>query len=240
MALDEALMARARASGAVVLRVYAWSEPTLSLGRHQPATGRYDLDAAAARGVHFVRRPTGGRAVLHHREITYSVTAPDDALGTLRESYRRINRLLVGALHRLGVTAEEAQTAGPAPRPGVAPCFEEPVHGEIVAGGRKLIGSAQWRDGDALLQHGSILVDDDQPLASALLRSPVAAPPAPATLRELMGRAPSGAEFLDALCEELIRDGTAAPATMEIDAALRGAMLALTERYLTDDWTWRC
>ena len=239
MALDEALMARARDDGAVIVRVYGWDAPTLSLGRNQPAHGRYDLDAARARGVRFVRRPTGGRAVLHHREITYSVTAPERALGALGESYRRINRLLVGALGRLGVAAGEAAAAGPAPRPGVAPCFEEPVAGEIVAGGRKLVGSAQWRDGGAILQHGSILVDDDQPLASALLRSPAPAPPAPATLRELMGRAPAAAEFAAALAAELEAATAAAPETMEIDPALRSAARALTERYLSDDWTWR-
>ena len=171
MALDEALMARSRDRGELWLRVYGWSEPTLSLGRHQTARGRYDLHRAAALGVRFVRRPTGGRAVLHHREITYCVTAPDGALGSLRESYRRINRLLVDALRRLGVEAGEARASGPAPRPGVAPCFEEPVAGEIVAGGRKLVGSAQWRDRGALLQHGSILVADDQALAGAAARA---------------------------------------------------------------------
>lgn len=233
-------MARARESDACVLRVYGWSVPTLSLGRHQPAKGRYDLDAAAARGVGFVRRPTGGRAVLHHREITYSVCAPESALGTLRESYGRINRLLLGALRRLGVDAAEAMAAGPAPRPGVAPCFEEPVAGEIVAGGRKLIGSAQWRDGGALLQHGSILVDDDQPLASALLRSPVATPPAPATLRQLMGRAPTREEFAAAISDELVQSEHASPEPMALDPELLSAAGALTAHYRSDGWTWRC
>src|SRR6476620_9212884 len=76
MALDEALMGRARRTGESVLRVYAWSRPTLSLGRNQRAVGLYREQALAERGVGVVRRPTGGRALLHHREITYSVTAP--------------------------------------------------------------------------------------------------------------------------------------------------------------------
>ena len=67
MALDEALMDRARVSGEAVLRVYRWTTPTLSLGRNQRAAGLYDLQAAAAAGVTFVRRPTGGRALLHLR-----------------------------------------------------------------------------------------------------------------------------------------------------------------------------
>jgi len=239
MALDEALMARSRDRGEVWLRVYGWSEPTLSLGRHQTARGRYDRHRAAALGVRFVRRPTGGRAVLHHREITYCVTAPDGALGSLRESYRRINRLLLDALRRLGVEAGEALASGPAPRPGVAPCFEEPVAGEIVAGGRKLVGSAQWRDRGALLQHGSILVEDDQALAGGLLRSPPPAVPAPATLTALLGRAPAAAEFAAALAAAIasVEEGSATVA--ELDDALADAALALRARYESDAWTWR-
>jgi len=239
MALDEALMSRARDDGAAILRVYAWREPTLSLGRNQTARGRYDLRAAAARGVRFVRRPTGGRALLHHHEITYSVTAPERLLGALGESYARINRLLVGALARLGVPATVAAAAGPAPRPGIAPCFAEPVAGEIVAGGRKLVGSAQWRDRGALLQHGAILVEDDQPLASALLREPAAPPPAPATLRALLGRAPRAEEVAAAMAAALEASEGSAPRVMEVDDALGAAARALTGRYLSEEWTWR-
>src|SRR3954466_12069034 len=81
MALDEALMARAIETGEWVLRVYSWATPTLSLGRNQTARGRYDLGRIRERGLGVVRRPTGGRAILHDREITYSVTAPVDAAG---------------------------------------------------------------------------------------------------------------------------------------------------------------
>jgi len=239
MAADEALMSRARASGAVILRAYAWSEPTLSLGRHQTARGRYDLEAAAARGVRFVRRPTGGRAVLHHREITYAVAAPENALGNFRESYARINRLLVGALHRLGVMAEIASAAGTPPRPGVAPCFEEPVAGEIVASGRKLVGSAQWRADGALLQHGSILVDDDQALASELLLERAAPSPAPATLRQLLGRGPTVAEFAMALATAVAGEEHVTSDVARIDQELRSATVALLDRYRSDEWTWR-
>lgn len=239
MALDEALMARSRADGEVHVRVYGWSEPTLSFGRHQSARGRYDLRRAAELGVRFVRRPTGGRAVLHHREITYCVAAPVGALGSLRESYGRINRLLVDALRRLGVVAEEAGAAGPAPRPGVAPCFEEPVAGEIVAAGRKLVGSAQWRDRGALLQHGSILVDDDQALAGELLLSPPLAAPSPATLTSLLGRAPSAGDFAAALGEAVACIERQRAAPMELDLSLASAAHALTAQYESDAWTWR-
>jgi lipoate-protein ligase A len=121
----------------------------------------------------------------------------------------------------------------------VAPCFEEPVAGEIVAGGRKLVGSAQWRDREALLQHGSILVDDDQTLASELLRSPVPLPPAPATLRGLTGRAPAAAEFAAAL-GDAVRAVEDAPAdSLELDDDLMAAARMLTGHYESDAWTWR-
>src|SRR5262249_51299004 len=97
MALDEALMHRAAATGEWVLRVYSWSAPTMSLGRNQTARARYALDRLRADDVDVVRRPTGGRAILHHREITYSVTAPLATAGDLRTSYERINRLLLHA-----------------------------------------------------------------------------------------------------------------------------------------------
>ena len=83
--MDVSLLDRARSSGECVMRIYEWSRPTLSLGRNQAARGHYDLERARAAGIDFVRRPTGGRAVLHHRELTYSVTAPAAALGPARE-----------------------------------------------------------------------------------------------------------------------------------------------------------
>src|SRR5574338_791147 len=95
MALDEARMERARSSRETVFRVYSWTQPTLSFGRNQTARGAYSPERADERGVAVVRRLTGGRALLHHREVTYSVTAPLVLGASLRESYGRINRLLV-------------------------------------------------------------------------------------------------------------------------------------------------
>jgi lipoate-protein ligase A len=236
MALDEALMHRAERSDEAVLRVYGWARPTLSLGRNQVARGKYDVEGARERGVDIVRRPTGGRAVLHHREVTYSVTAPVSAFGTLRESYATINRLLIHGLRLLGVDAMEADPRGVTPKPGVLPCFVLPSKGEIVAEGRKLVGSAQVREGGALLQHGSVLVDDDQALASSLLLAPAAPPPPPATLRALLGRAPSLEEvasaFATALPEAHRLDEHGDP-LLEHDARLAA------ERYRDPAWTWR-
>src|SRR4051812_21636868 len=86
MARDIALQERASRTGEAVFSIYSWSTPTLSFGRNQPAIGLYDLDKIQALGIDVVRRPTGGRAILHHREITYSVTAPIDG-ASLHETY---------------------------------------------------------------------------------------------------------------------------------------------------------
>src|SRR5579864_3364685 len=103
MALDEALMERAARTGEWICRVYAWSEPTVSFGRNQAAARHYDPARLAARRLAAVRRPTGGRAILHNREITYSVAGPVADAGGLHESYVLINRLLVNGLGSLGI-----------------------------------------------------------------------------------------------------------------------------------------
>lgn len=238
MALDEALMARARSTGEWVLRVYSWSVPTLSLGRNQSGRAAYDPATLARAGIAVVRRPTGGRAVLHDREVTYSVTAPAVGAGPLRESYQRINRLLLDGLRSLGLAVEIAAPAR-APKPDLSPCFERPSPGELTAGGRKLAGSAQWREHGALLQHGSILVDGDQAPVSTLLREPLTPPPAPATLRALLGREPAirdvAATLFDAVCRREDRDAR----ELTADAALVEAAAELRPRYEDAAWTWR-
>jgi lipoyl(octanoyl) transferase len=244
MALDEALMAYALETRSWILRVYTWSAPTLSLGRNQRARGGYDMELLAERGIDVVRRPTGGRAILHHREFTYSVAGPVDHAGDLRESYARINRLLVAGLEVLGASA--VHVAADADRrlrdqPGLLPCFHYPTLGEITLDGRKLVGSAQWRCDGALLQHGSILVDNDQIQLDSLLIEKGAPMPQPATLRDALGSAPTDREMADALFaavraeEDLCAveiDGEASRHIVERAKALQG-------HYLDDGWTWR-
>ena len=238
MALDEALLERARDTGETCWRVYTWSSPTLSLGRNQTAAGHYDLDRAAALGIDVVRRPTGGRAVLHHREITYAVAAPAPAEGSLRESYAAANAVLHLALARLGAPVTAALPTRRTGAPGLAPCFELPTRDELVLDGRKLVGSAQWRDDGAFLQHGSILVDDDQGMIATLCRQPLPAVPPPATLRQALGRAPMASEFAEALLAVLC-EGGAAVTRWDGDVALTAAVQRLRARYLDPAWTWR-
>ncbi|GJG88172.1 hypothetical protein tb265_33530 [Gemmatimonadetes bacterium T265] len=253
MALDEALLARARRTGEIVVRVYRWTRPTLSLGRHQAARGVYDAARAAAHGIDVVRRPTGGRAVLHWREVTYSVTAPSAALSPAgaspRAAYARINSMLADALSALGVAAAPAIAHGRARRPDGVPCFEAPAAGELVAGAdaRKLVGSAQWRECGALLQHGSILIDDDQGLLACCARGPIPPFAPPATLHALLGRAPATDEVavavLDAarrLAESLDLPVVAIdPDALADDPALRAEVARLLPRYTESTWTWR-
>lgn len=238
MALDEALMSRARSTGEWVLRVYSWSAPTLSLGRHQEAAAAYEAAALARSGVAVVRRPTGGRAILHDHEVTYSVTAPAGGAGALRESYDRINRLLVDGLRTLGADVEIATTTKVTGL-DFTPCFERPAPGELISRGRKLAGSAQWRDNGALLQHGSILVDGDQASVSSLLRHPTAPPARPATLRGLLGRAPAMPEVAAALFDAVRRREDRGATGLTVDQSLRDATDDLRRRYEDDAWTWR-
>ncbi len=250
MALDEALLDVAR-SGSVTLRFYAWSPRCLSFGRNQVARGRYDTDRIRERRIDVVRRPTGGRAVLHDHEITYCVTAPDDLWGGLGEAYGLINRALGRGLAMLGVpldpiTASAGAARSPrSPPPLARACFRDPLPGELTSGGRKLVGSAQWRSEGALLQHGSILLYDDQPLADQLLRSSSdgsrspAAPSGACSLHSLLGRIPPSDEVLEALAsgfeEELdVRLEPAEPSEAEQRTARR-----LQARYGDSEWTWR-
>ena len=239
MALDEALMARARRSGESVVRVYGWSRPVLSLGRNQRAVGLYREEVLAERGIDVVRRPTGGRALLHHREVTYSVTAPCDETGALLSEYERINALLCSALASLGVPVVVAAPAARAAAPSAVPCFAEPARGELTLGGRKLVGSAQWRERGAMLQHGSILVDDDQSSIADLLYEPATPAPPPATLRDALGRAPVMSEVSDALFRAVRELADPDAALLEIDGDVARDAADIAERYRDDAWTWR-
>lgn len=159
MAIDQAIM-EAVAEGRVppTLRFFAWEPPCLSLGYMQPIA---DADRArlAIAGWDIVRRLTGGRAILHTDELTYSVTveASDPIVaGGVVESYRRLSAALVEGLHILGITPEADKRADGHNNTNGPVCFEVPSHYEITVNARKLIGSAQVRKSGAVLQHGTL------------------------------------------------------------------------------------
>ncbi len=196
MARDVAML-EAVADGEAVptVHLYGWDPPCLSLGRHQGLEAA-DLTFCRAEGINVVRRPTGGRALLHHLELTYAVVAPlnEGPLPRgLLEAYRAICAVLVRAVRALGVDAEltggEVNLQLPHPKTTV-PCFEAPAGGEVVVGNRKLIGSAMRAHGGAILQHGAILLDWDGRLqAGAMgLADDASLRPQVTTLRDQLGR----------------------------------------------------
>jgi lipoate-protein ligase A len=184
MAIDQALLSRAAERGERWLRLYRWAPHCLSFGRHEPAARRYDRQRAETLGLDTVRRPTGGRAVWHSDELTYAVALPAAGLGGVREVCAEIHAMLRDGLSRLGVAVVAAETA-PALRPGAGACFAAPAGGELMLGGRKVVGSAQLRERGALLQHGTILLSGDQRKVAEVTRGQVPAdlagglPPAP-------------------------------------------------------------
>lgn len=237
MARDHAL-AHGLEGSEGVLRLYRWDPATVSFGRNEPARGRYVEELAREEDVGFVRRPTGGRAVLHDRELTYALVFPRDAFGGLKVSYRLINQGLLAGIRRLGAAAELAVASGPSLPPDAGPCFRQPAEGEVAALGRKLIGSAQVRIGEAVLQHGSIILEGNQDRLRRLRVDGSVIPP-PATLRELLGIVPA----LDALSEGL-QAGLAAVLGGEwVGDAFREGEERAAERleahYLDPEWTWR-
>jgi lipoate-protein ligase A len=254
MAVDQALLTAVAAGVEPVLRLYRWSPATLSFGRNQPARGLYDTAAAAARGFDFVRRPTGGQAVLHDDELTYAVVAPVAVVGRPRAAYRWINQALVRGIRELGVEASVAGgagggAAGPA-RSWTEACFQRPERGELVVGGRKLVGSAQRTESHTILQHGSILVGGTQAAAEDLLlvspaRSPGseveagAALPGWTTLEAELGRRPLMESLIAAVTSGFSAAlGTSlAPSTLSSEES--GATEELRPRFASQEWTWR-
>jgi lipoate-protein ligase A len=149
--------------------------------------------------------------------------------------------ILLAALRHLGVAAALAPPSLDKrfPPPASAPCFELPAPGEIVFGERKLVGSAQLREDGAFLQHGSILIDDDQGLVTQLSAEALPSTAPAATLREALGRAPSLHDVADALFLS-VRDHAGAHTTrLDVDEKLVAATTAARQRYVNDSWTWR-
>lgn len=236
MALDQALLARA-ARGERWLRLYRWSPHCLSFGRHEPALRRYDRARIEARGLDVVRRPTGGRAVWHAEELTYAVAAPAEPFGGLRQAYEEIHRMLLAALRLLGVAAELAPARRAAPVDAGA-CFASSAGGEITLGGRKLVGSAQLREGAGLLQHGSLLLAGRQDTVQELTRG---APPADLALplAEVGGRALDPCTVAEAVGRAASERWGGSWARSAVDHALEAESKTHGARYRSQDWTWR-
>jgi lipoyl(octanoyl) transferase len=196
--------ARGAIPGAV--RLYGFSPACLSLGRMQPLDD-VDLEACARDGVDVVRRPSGGRAVLHDQEVTYSVVcrSTDPVFGgRVLESCSRIHRAVAAGLALLGVRTTSRAMPDDVRRDArevaaVADCFARPAAHELLDDqGRKLVGSAQARRAGALLQHGSVLLEPPRAAVYLNIGDTNPVPPG-AGIRELLGRHVSREELVDAL-----------------------------------------
>jgi len=249
MAVDTAIMTSVvEGASPPTLRFYAWSPPCLSLGRSQSAS-EVDSSACRAAGIDLVRRPTGGRAILHTDELTYSVALLQDdprAAGGVMASYRRLSEGLLAGLRALG--AEVGQATGQRkPAAELTPvCFETPSDYEITVGGRKLVGSAQWRGRGGVLQHGSLpLYGDLGRIVDYLTFAEAereqqrrAVRERAATLQDALGRVAPVAEVVEALAAGF---GQALQVTLERgELTERERALAADlrrERYTEPQWT---
>lgn len=179
MALDEALLDW-HSKGLIppTIRFYGWNRATLSIGYFQKVEKEINLEVVKAKSLGFVRRPTGGRGVLHDRELTYSVIVSEDYPDmpkTVTEAYRVISEGILEGFKMLGLDAyfsvpktEEDRDSLKNPRSAV--CFDAPSWYELVVEGRKVAGSAQTRQKGVILQHGSILLDIDEDLLFSLFK----------------------------------------------------------------------
>jgi lipoate-protein ligase A len=243
MRRDQALLTAAERGAPPVLRLFGFSPAGITLGMNQTPAHELDLARCATDGVAWAVRPTGGRAIFHAQEWTYSLAAPRDHPdwgGGLADVYGRASALVLRALVRLGVPAGMVPRRDAVPAPGprgargvgspAAPCFASSARHEVVVNGAKLIGSAQRRTARAYLQQGSILLGDghlriaDYLALGADRREPVreALRRAAGSAERWLGTRPPLERLADALAAEL------GPRSTRVDGASGAFLLTLS------------
>ena len=258
MAVDEAILT-AHSEGKVppTVRFYTWNPATLSIGYFQKSEKEIDTEEVAKRRIGFVRRPTGGRAVLHDKELTYSVIVSEkhpQMPSSVTEAYKVISLGLLYGFQALGLKAEMVSLASEEEKekyssPGSSACFDSPSWYELVVEGKKVAGSAQTRQKGVILQHGSILLDMDVELLFSLLKFPSErvkqrmidsfrqkavtindVSPTPVSLQEAVAAFRKG--FASGLGIELVEQGLT-------DEEWKMAEQLARERYSTHEWNFR-
>jgi lipoate-protein ligase A len=243
MAIDEAVFRLNRPEGLPpTLRFFGWNPPAVSLGYFQKIFQEINVDFCRREGIDIVRRPTGGKAVLHEHELTYSlVAAIDHPLFTadILETYRVISSCIVEALNRLGLAPEmvsQGRSAAGTPLEGY--CFAAPSKYELLVDGRKICGSAQVRGDGVFLQHGSLLIDIDPVRAAAAMGIAAAGiSGSTTTLREQLGRRIESdelARILRGAFEDTLGIQLAEAVLTDPEEALKQELLA--GKYGTDRW----
>jgi len=223
MAVDRAIL-HAHETGAVgpTLRLYGWDRPTVSVGRFQQLRD-VDAQACAQRGVGWCRRPTGGRGVLHHHELTYSMVAGlrDGIPRGVSASYRVLCGALVEAYRELGVPADLTARSRGARDSGA--CYLHATDADLSLGAAKLSGSAQVWSGGSCLQHGSFVISRDLALEARVFGLDAADEAALAegteTIGEFLGRLPGQDELVAAVLRGLERGLDAGFETCDLTAA---------------------
>lgn len=245
MALDEALLALcAQGRSPPTLRAYGFWPLCLSLGRFQSAQREVNQEQCYRRGIDVVRRPSGGRAVLHQNDLAYSLVAPDrdpKVGGRPRETYQRLALALAEAVRSLGATAV-AISDGPNFVPASGLCFQNPAPSDVTVAGTKIIGSAQARRRGAILQHGSIRLGGEAHPLHRLMHLPQVVARREddqVGLRHLLGRRLTRRTVAQALREALARllevdfvPGNLTPEEEALAHQLR------EERYANPQWNW--
>lgn len=238
MAVDQALLDLAAGEGRAVLRLYRWEPSCLSFGRHEPALRRYDRAAIERLGLDTVRRPTGGRAVWHADEVTCAVAAPIDTFGSLPLAYRRIHETIAGALTALGFPASLASPPARGRALDAGACFASPAGGEVMLDGKKVVGSAQLREGGAFLQHGSLLLSGSQQRVSEVTRG-VPPPDGSIALATARGAPVSFQEAARAVAGSARRWAPDWDEEAVEWPALAAGARRHADRFRSEEWTWR-
>ena len=173
MAVDDFMFHSLGEEATTYLRFYRWENPTVSIGRSQTAEKVVNLDFCRQNGIEIVRRITGGKLVLHHKEVTYSVCSSDTEIFSLKlmDSYKLISEALNWGLQRMGIESHLAKETPSDYARGTMPCFAQPARDEIEMNGKKIIGSAQKRTGKKFIQHGSIPLEKQAEQLISVCRS---------------------------------------------------------------------
>ncbi|PLT30265.1 lipoate--protein ligase family protein [Peribacillus deserti] len=253
MALDEALL-NWHSKGLIppVIRFYEWNPPGMSVGYFQKVHGRIDVEAVHNKGFQLVRRMTGGRAVLHDQELTYSVIVGEQhpkMPKTVTEAYRVISQGLLEGFRELGIDAELAvpdkgKIIG---KTNSAVCFDESSWYELIAGGRKSAGSSQCRQKGVILQHGSIPLEiDEEILFDCFIyanervkeRARKAFQGKAASINELTGKQSDMKEVKDAFYKGFQKGLDIILEPYKLTPEQLAEVKNIEEKYLSDEWNY--
>ena len=246
MALDESIAAAVReGDSSPTLRFYGWRQPSVSIGAFQKIT---DVNArhCAAHYVHVVRRPTGGRGILHGEELTYSFSARNEGFFSqgLLDAYRKISAAFSLGLQRLGLSVEMKTRRERGSNLERSPlCFQSTSYGEITINGKKLIGSAQKRWGDGFLQQGSIPYTVDTTAHAAVFKNKGPASGGRGRVEDFAGLKYLVADFSPEIFKQYIKEsfeilfGVSLTESLPTDQEVAQANLLCVEKYLQPLWT---